>query len=135
MKYLKIFAFPLVVTALIVVPVFACFFFTSCYKPTRIITTRELKKAGTFVLQNNGYAGWEMGCNYTGKSDADDQTYLDCANGVVYKRIGESPSTTHFNTNDDVLNEKYCKKGQYATFTYFNPITYEEGKFDKCIEF
>jgi hypothetical protein len=51
-----------------------------------------------FTLQNNGYSGWQMGCNYANGSNADwneklqrygDQKYLECANGLNYKRIKE----------------------------------------------
>ena len=61
--------------------------------------TKECKDDYNFTLQNNGYSGWQMGCNYTGESDAgwDENTYrfgqqnhLDCANGLVYEVIGRS---------------------------------------------
>lgn len=89
------------------------------------------------------YQGWTMPCNYTHGSNADwdkekreygDQRYLDCANGLVYEKIGISPSTTYFNPNDDKLNAKYCKKGEVATFQYDDPFTKSgEGTFDDCI--
>src|SRR3990167_11179142 len=33
-----------------------------------------------FFLAENGYAGWEMGCNYALGSDENRQEYLKCAN-------------------------------------------------------
>ena len=49
-----------------------------------------------FFLSTNGYAGWQMGCNYARGSNADwneqnqkygDQMYLTCANGLDYARV------------------------------------------------
>ena len=49
-----------------------------------------------FVLQDNSYAGWRMGCNYARGTDADwheetqsygTQGYLSCANGLEYGRV------------------------------------------------
>ena len=53
------------------------------------------------------YVGWDMPCNYVNGSTKDEQTYLDCGNGLVYKKIGISPSTTYFNPNDTKLNKEY----------------------------
>ena len=90
-----------------------------------------LQRERPFTKQSNGYSGWQMGCNY-GQSSGEN-TYLDCANGIVYERIGHSPSVTYFNPNDDILNRQYCKNGEVATFSYQNPITKSgDGEFVKC---
>ena len=48
-----------------------------------------------FHLSSNGYAGWQMGCNYRFGSNADwneekqeygNQEFLRCVNGITYKR-------------------------------------------------
>ncbi len=96
-------------------------------------------------LDNNGGHGWQMHCNYTGGSNADwdeetqkygEQKYLDCANGLVYEKIGQSTSITYFNPNDKETNEKYCKKGEVARFSYEDPISgLGHGDFVGCFNF
>ena len=106
--------------------------------------SKECKEDYNFTLQDNEYSGWQMGCNYTGGSNADwdkktqrygEQKYLDCANGLVYQKIGQSSSVTYFNPNDTKTNKKWCREGGVATFSYDNPITVEneEGEFSDCL--
>lgn len=83
------------------------------------------------------YVGWDMPCNYTRGADRDNQSYLDCANGIVYQQIGISPSVTYFNPDDEETNAKYCKHGQVATFAHDNPLTSEDEdhQFVECMNF
>lgn len=90
-----------------------------------------------------GYHGWDMPCNYAFGSNADwdeetkeygDQRYLNCANGLVYEKIGISSSVHYFNADDQETNAKYCKEGEVATFYHADAITGEpEGRFNDCM--
>lgn len=102
------------------------------------------KKNGTVLsftrakqsLPNGGFVGWNMPCSYTHGSTDDSQEYLACANNLVYQKIGESPSTVYFDPSDTKVNEKYCKKGQVATFSVDDVFTkdMDEGNtFSDCL--
>lgn len=97
----------------------------------------------TPAWHGENYQGWDMPCNYTLGSNAEwneklqqygDQKYLDCANGIVYVAVGDSPSTHYFNPKDDKTNAKYCPAGEVANFNYDNPLTAanEDGTFYDC---
>ena len=123
------------------------FYFSEEIKKPAIVEEieKELIHDYSFILSDNGYSGWQMGCNYTGGSNVDwdeetqrygDQKYLDCANGLVYEKIGKSTSITYFNPNDKETNEKYCKKGEVARFSYEDPISgLGDGDFVGCFNF
>lgn len=89
---------------------------------------------GDFVLSDNGYSGWQMGCNYTHGSDEYNQEYFDCANGLVYKRMGISNSVTYFDPKNTKVNKEHCPDGKVATFSYPDPLTGKgDGEFVNCM--
>ena len=70
-------------------------YYKSIEEQKAVIST-ETKKNYSFYKGNNGYSGWEMGCNYTLWSNPgwnektqeySDQEFLTCANGILYQKI------------------------------------------------